>query len=68
MRRLLNWFGSDKQPSRFTAEEALQRGRKYGHEAEVKMAMKHGCNPDEALQDWDIYPYQEEDGRDEKTK
>lgn len=21
-------------------------------------AMEHGCNPDEALQEWDIYPYE----------
>ena len=31
--------------------------RKHGLEYEVIKAMDHGCTPDEALQEWDIYPY-----------
>jgi hypothetical protein len=34
--------------------------RKYNLEYEVIKAMDNGCNPDEALQDWDIFPYENE--------
>ena len=51
------WYKHHPTPSRFTKDEALQIARKYKLEEEVIMAMKNGCNPDEALQDWDIYPY-----------
>jgi hypothetical protein len=40
-----------------TKEEALQIAQNYGLEEEVMEGMAHGCTPDEALQDWDIYPY-----------
>lgn len=43
-----------------TKEEALKIGRHFGLEAEVKMALKYGYSPEEALQDWDIYPYTKE--------
>lgn len=42
----------------YTKEEALQRARRYGLEREVRLAMQHGCTPDEALQDWDLFPYE----------
>jgi len=51
------WYRHHQQPSRFTRPEALAIARKYGLEWEVIQAMSHGCTPDEALQDWDIYPY-----------
>ena len=51
------WYKHYSIPSRFTKEEALKIARDHNLETEVIMAMKHGCNPDEALQDWDIYPY-----------
>jgi hypothetical protein len=35
----------------------LEIARRYRLEYEVIKAMDHGCNPDEALQEWDIYPY-----------
>ena len=44
-------------PSKYTREEALAIAREHELDAEVMMAMKHGCTPDEALQEWDIYPY-----------
>jgi len=47
------------EPSRYTAEEALEIARKYHLEEGVKMAMEQGLSPDEALQDWDIYQYDE---------
>jgi len=53
------WYKVHKQPSRYTRAEALARAKEYGLEWEVLKAMEHGCNPDEALQDWDIYPYKE---------
>ena len=45
------------QKTRFTRPEALEIARRYRLEYEVIKAMDHGCNPDEALQEWDIYPY-----------
>ena len=53
------WYRHHQEPSRFTREEALEIARKYKLESEVAVAMKHGCNPDEALQEWDLYPYNE---------
>lgn len=43
----------------YTKEEALKRAKEYGLEEEVAMAMKHGLSPDEALEDWDLYPFGE---------
>ena len=53
------WYRHHQQPSRFTRDEALDIAREHELDAEVMMAMKQGCTPDEALQEWDIYPYQE---------
>ena len=50
------WYHHHQQPSRFTREEALAIAREHELDAEVLMAMKQGCTPDEALQEWDIYP------------
>ena len=41
----------------YTKEEALQRAKEFGLEDEVATAMAHGLTPDEALEDWDIYPF-----------
>lgn len=41
----------------FTKEEALERAKEFGLYDEVATAMGFGLSPDEALQDWDIYPY-----------
>lgn len=49
-----------RSASKYTRAEALTRAKEYHLEWEVLQAMEHGCTPDEALQDWDIYPYQEE--------
>lgn len=46
--------------SAYTEEEALQIGRHFKLEREVKDALRYGLSPDEALQEWDIYPYTEE--------
>lgn len=43
--------------AKFNRETALKRAKEYGFEEEVLMAMRHGLTPGEALQDWDIYPY-----------
>ena len=43
----------------YTKEEALKRAKEYGLEEEVATAMKHGLSPDEALEDWDLYPFGE---------
>lgn len=41
----------------FTKAEALARAKEYGLEWEVAEAMRHGLSPDEALEDWDLYPF-----------
>lgn len=51
------WYRRHQQKSRFTRAEALTMAQKNNLEWEVLKAMEHGCNPDEALQEWDIYPY-----------
>lgn len=50
------WYHNHPGTSRFTREKALARAKAYGLEAEVQQAIEHGCTPDEALQEWDIYP------------
>ena len=52
------WYRHHQTPSRFTKEEALAIARKYHLEAEVLTAMQHGCNPNEALQEWDLFSYE----------
>lgn len=51
------WYRLHPAPSHFTRPEALAIARKHNLEYEVIKAMDHGCTPDEALQEWDIYPY-----------
>lgn len=55
--RKVSKFLSKNEPSRFTREEAISIARKYHLENEVEQAMKFGLNPDESLQEWDLYPY-----------
>ena len=62
MKRLITlfwrwWYRLRSTPSKYTRPEALAIARKYNLEYEVIKAMDHGCTPDEALQEWDIYPY-----------
>jgi hypothetical protein len=52
------WYRHYSSPSKYTRAEALAMAKKYGLEWEVLQAMDHGCTPDEALQEWDIYPYE----------
>lgn len=51
------WCNHQSAQSRFSKEEALDIARAYNLESEIKMAIQQGYSPDEALQDWDIYPY-----------
>ncbi len=51
------WYRWHPTQSRFTRPEALAIAKEHGLEWEVIEAMKQGCSPDEALQEWDIYPY-----------
>lgn len=51
------WYRHHPEPSRFTEEEALTIARKHKLETEVAMAMKQGLTPDEALKDWDLFPF-----------
>lgn len=50
-------FIKTKHTTKYTKEQALEIARKYKLEKEVLAAMKFGFNPDEALQDWDLFPY-----------
>ena len=40
--------------SRVTKAEALEIARQHNLEAEVREAMRNGCSPEEALEEWDI--------------
>lgn len=51
------WYRLCPAPSRYTRPEALEIARRYHLEYEVIKAMDHGCTPDEALQEWDIFPF-----------
>ena len=51
------WYRHHPSPSRFTKEEAMEIAKKHHMEQEVTVAVEHGCTPDEALQEWDIYPH-----------
>lgn len=51
------WYRHHNSPSRYTRAEALAIAKEYNLEWEVLQAMEHGCTPDEALQEWDIYPF-----------
>ncbi len=47
--------------SRYTREQAIERAKKYNLEQEVTDSIDvYGQSPDDALQDWDIYPYETE--------
>jgi len=50
------WYQYHPKPSKYTRAEALAIAKRYNLEYGVITAMEHGCTPDEALQDWDIYP------------
>ena len=44
--------------SRFTREQAIEMAKPYHLEQEVTDSIDiYGQSPDEALQDWDLYPY-----------
>lgn len=50
-----------KQQSLYTREQAIERAKKYNLEQEVTDSIDiYGQSPDDALQDWDIYPYETE--------
>jgi len=59
IRDIIRYFFG-RAASTYTKEEALQIGRHFNLEREVIDAFKYGLSPDEALQEWDIYPYTEE--------
>ncbi len=50
------WYRLYPTPSRYTRPEALAIAKKYNLEYEIIKAMDHRCTPDEALQEWDIFP------------
>lgn len=54
------WYKLFPAASKYTRPEALSIARKHNLEYEVIKAMDHGCTPDEALQEWDIYPMKDE--------
>lgn len=51
------WYKHRQSTQRYTKDEALAIAGKHHLEEEVQKAMDYGCTPDEALQEWDIYPY-----------
>ena len=51
---IANKFLSCFRSSGVTKAEALEIARKHNLEPEVIEAMRHGCTPEEALEEWDI--------------
>lgn len=51
---LFNKVYSLFRSSGITKEEALEIARRHHLEAEVEEAMKYGCSPEEALEEWDL--------------
>lgn len=51
------YYRYNPEPTRFTKEEVIEIARTHNLENEVLQALRHGLTPDEALQEWDIYPY-----------
>jgi hypothetical protein len=51
------WYRYRQGPSKYTKDEALEIAKQYHMESEVATAMQNGCTADEALQEWDIYPF-----------
>ena len=50
-----------KQQSVYSREQAIKMAEPYHLEQEVTDAIDtYGLSPDEALQEWDIYPYDNE--------
>ncbi len=50
-----------KQQSLYTREQAIKMAEPYNLQQEVTDAIDtYGLSPDEALQEWDIYPYDTE--------
>lgn len=50
-----------KQQSLYTREQAIKMAEPYNLQQEVTDAIDtYGLSPDEALQEWDIYPYDNE--------
>ena len=41
-----------------TKEEALEIAKHYHLEEEVEFAMNQGMTPEEALSEWDMFPYE----------
>lgn len=58
MKRLITlfwrwWYRCHPKPSKYTREEALAIAKVYELDAEMMIAMKHGCTPDKALLEWE---------------
>ena len=54
LHKLLKRVCSLFRSSGITKEEALAIARKHNLETEVAEAMKYGCSPEEALEEWDL--------------
>lgn len=48
----------DFQVRSLTKEEAIKIAEKYNLEEEVIFAMQQGMTPEEALSEWDMFPYE----------
>ena len=45
--------------SRYTVREVLLIAAEHGLEEEVRQAMDKGLTPDEALEEWDLFPFRQ---------
>lgn len=58
--KLWNFFRSRGSSSFFTVEEGRKIAAKYKLVSEYEEALRFGLNPDEALEEWDMFPFGEE--------
>lgn len=49
-----------KKNHEITKEFAMEKAKRFGLEQEVAFAIKTGCSPKEALQEWDLWDYDED--------
>ena len=49
-----------KKNQEITKEFAMEKAKRFGLEQEVAFAIKTGCSPKEALQEWDLWDYDED--------
>jgi len=53
------WYRNHPTPSKYSKDEALEIAKKHKMETAVSMAILRGYTPDNALQEYDLFPYED---------